>query len=416
MKGGHFMKGIATPAIIEVENGSIVTPQGFSAMGLYTGVKRKRLDLGAIYCDVPASVAAVYTCNKIQAAPLQVTKESVATEGKIQALVVNSGNANACTGKKGLADAYQMRSESANHFQIPEHYVAVTSTGVIGEYLAMDKIVDGIKKLNPQSTLDGAESFNEAILTTDTINKKICFQTKVNGKTVSIGGVAKGSGMINPNMATMLSFVTTDANIESDVLQQALSTITNQTFNRITVDGDTSTNDMVVVLASGLAENDSLSPSHPDWEQFYKALQQTCESLAKQIARDGEGATKLIEVQVNGALTSDEAGKVAKKIVGSDLVKSAVYGKDANWGRIICAIGYSGCEIDPETIDIAIGPVQTLVNSQPVKFSEEEAKSYMENNDTIVIKVDLHVADGAGKAWGCDLSYDYVRINAGYRT
>jgi glutamate N-acetyltransferase/amino-acid N-acetyltransferase len=169
-------------------------------------------------------------------------------------------------------------------------------------------------------------------------------------------------------------------------------------------------------LASGLAENDSLSPSHPDWEQFYKALQQTCESLAKQIARDGEGATKLIEVQVNGALTSDEAGKVAKKIVGSDLVKSAVYGKDANWGRIICAIGYSGCEIDPETIDIAIGPVQTLVNSQPVKFSEEEAKSYMENNDTIVIKVDLHVADGAGKAWGCDLSYDYVRINAGYRT
>ncbi|MFC0469340.1 bifunctional glutamate N-acetyltransferase/amino-acid acetyltransferase ArgJ [Halalkalibacter kiskunsagensis] len=410
------MKGIATPTVIEVDNGSIVSPQGFSATGLYSGVKRKRLDLGAIYCEVPASVAAVYTCNRIQAAPLKVTKESIATEGKIQALVVNSGNANACTGKKGLEDAYQMRMESANHFQVPEHYVAVTSTGVIGEYLAMDKIVSGIKKLETTSTLEGAEAFNQAILTTDTMNKKVCYQTKVDGKTVSVGGVAKGSGMINPNMATMLSFVTTDANIESEVLQQALSTITNQTFNRITVDGDTSTNDMVVVMASGLAENDSLSPTHPDWEPFYIALQQTCESLAKQIARDGEGATKLIEVQVNGALTHDEAGKVAKKIVGSDLVKSAVYGTDANWGRIICAIGYSGCEIDPETIDIGIGPVQTLVNSQPVTFSEEEAKAYMENNETIVIKVDLHVADGSGKAWGCDLSYDYVRINAGYRT
>jgi len=411
------VKGIANaPAIEKIENGSIVTPKGFQATGLYSGVKRKRLDLGAIYCEVPASVAAVYTLNRIQAAPIKVTKESIAEAGKIQAIVVNSGNANACTGKKGLEDAYEMRKQSAQHFQIPEHYVAVTSTGVIGEFLAMDKIVPGIKQLSPNSTLEDAEAFNQAILTTDTTNKKVCFQTIVNGKTVSIGGVAKGSGMINPNMATMLSFVTTDANIESDVLQQALSNITNQTFNRITVDGDTSTNDMVVVMASGLAENEPLSPNHPDWESFYQALKETCESLAKQIARDGEGATKLIEVQVKGALTDEDAGKIAKKIVGSDLVKSAIYGTDANWGRIICAIGYSGCEINPDTIDIGIGPVQTLIQSQPTAFSEEEAKSYMELNDTVVIHVDLHLAEGSGKAWGCDLSYDYVRINAGYRT
>ncbi|MDT8859612.1 bifunctional glutamate N-acetyltransferase/amino-acid acetyltransferase ArgJ [Alkalihalobacillus sp. MEB130] len=411
------MKGIANaPAVTELENGSIVTPKGFSAIGLHTGVKRKRLDLGVIYCEVPANTAAVYTCNRIQAAPLKVTKESIAKEGKIQALVVNSGNANACTGKRGLEDAYTMRNESAAHFGISSHYVAVTSTGVIGEYLPMDKIIPGIKQLEPESTLEAAEMFNHAILTTDTINKKVCYQTVVDGKTISIGGVAKGSGMINPNMATMLSFVTTDAHIDSDVLQQALSSITNQTFNRITVDGDTSTNDMVVVMASGLAENEALSPSHPDWDGFYLALKETCESLAKQIARDGEGATKLIEVQVKGAHTDEEAGKVAKKIVGSDLVKSAVYGTDANWGRIICAVGYSGCEIDPDTIDIAIGPIQTLVNSQPISFSEEDAKSYMEKNDTVVIHVDLHVGEGKGKAWGCDLSYDYVRINAGYRT
>lgn len=416
MKGGHLVKGIATPTVTEIKNGSIVTPKGFQATGLHSGVKRKRLDLGAILCEVPANVAAVYTCNRIQAAPLKVTKESIEKEGKIQALVVNSGNANACTGKRGLEDAYEMRKQSANHFDIPEHYVAVTSTGVIGEYMKMEKIVSGIKQLAPLASLESAEAFNQAILTTDTINKKICFETIVDGKKVTIGGVAKGSGMINPNMATMLSFVTTDAKIDSDILQQTLSDITNQTFNRITVDGDTSTNDMVVVMASGLAENEPLSPGHSDWEGFYLALKETCESLAKQIARDGEGATKLIEVRVNGALNDEEAGKIAKKIVGSDLVKSAVFGTDANWGRIICAIGYSGCEINPETIDIAIGPVQTLVQSQPTIFSEEEAKSYMENNETVVIEVNLHLENGTGKAWGCDLSYDYVRINAGYRT
>ncbi|NEU29700.1 bifunctional ornithine acetyltransferase/N-acetylglutamate synthase [bacterium LRH843] len=411
------LKGIAqVQKVVEVTDGSITTPKGFKAIGLYTGVKRKRFDLGAIVCEVPANAAAVYTTNKIQAAPLKVTKESLLKEGKLQAIVVNSGNANACTGEKGMEDAYQMQSEAADHFQIPAHYVAVTSTGVIGEFLAMDKIIPGIKQLKPEASAEGAQWFNEAIMTTDTINKKICYETVVDGKTITLGGVAKGSGMINPNMATMLSFVTTDAVIESEVLQKALSDVTNQTFNRITVDGDTSTNDMVVVMASGLADNETLTPDHPDWDGFYEALKNTCESLAKQIARDGEGATKLIEVQVKGAINDEEAGKVAKKIVGSDLVKSAVYGADANWGRIICAIGYSGCEINPDTIDIGIGSMQTLVQSQPIAFSEEDATNYLKEEEIIKIYVDLHVGSGTGKAWGCDLTYDYVRINAGYRT
>ncbi|KMK74765.1 bifunctional ornithine acetyltransferase/N-acetylglutamate synthase [Alkalihalobacillus pseudalcaliphilus] len=401
--------------IIEKVDGGILTPIGFQAAAIHSGVKRKRLDLGAIVCEVPASTAAVYTLNKIQAAPLQVTKESIAKEGKIQALVVNSGNANACTGKQGLEDAYEMRALSAKKFACEEHLVAVTSTGVIGEYMQMDKIRAGIEQLELGGSYDDGVLFNEAILTTDTMNKQACYQIQVEGESVSIGGVAKGSGMIHPNMATMLSFITTDAKIEPEILQQALLQITNETFNRITVDGDTSTNDMAMVMASGLANHETLTPAHPDWEIFYQALKLTCESLAKQIARDGEGATKLIEVQVHGAISDEEAGKVAKQIVGSDLVKTAVYGTDANWGRIICAIGYSGCEINPETIDIKLGEIDTLVNSQPVPFLEEEATHYLEN-EQILITVNLHNGQGFGKAWGCDLTYDYVRINAGYRT
>ncbi|MBU8908344.1 bifunctional ornithine acetyltransferase/N-acetylglutamate synthase [Desertibacillus haloalkaliphilus] len=398
-----------------VDGGSIITPRGFSATGVYTGVKRKRLDLGAILCEVPASSAAVYTLNKIQAAPLQVTKESIAKEGKLRAIIVNSGNANACTGKRGEEDAYAMRKQGADVFSLPEHHVAVTSTGVIGEFMPMEKISNGITQLKPESSFEAADQFNEAILTTDTVKKHACYKTKINNQEVHIGGVAKGSGMIHPNMATMLGFITTDAMIEPEWLQVALSEVTDQTFNRITVDGDTSTNDMVVVMASGLAENEPLTKDHPDWDKFVYALKKTSEELSKKIARDGEGATKLIEVQVNGAKDDEEAGKVAKQIVGSDLVKSAIYGTDANWGRIICAIGYSGAEINPETIDISLGSIQTLKDSQPTEFSEVEATAYLQE-DTIVISVDLHVADGFGKAWGCDLTYDYVRINAGYRT
>lgn len=401
--------------ITPIEEGTITTPKGFYADGLYSGIKKKRLDLGVIYCDVPASSAACYTLNKVQAAPLKVTKESIVKEGKLRAVIVNSGNANACTGTRGLKDAYRMRDTGAQFFSVPEHQVAVASTGVIGEFLPIDKICDGIKQFQIEQTKEAGQRFSTAILTTDTVEKHACFQTVIDDQTVTVAGVAKGSGMIHPNMATMLAFITTDAKIEPQQLQKALSYVTDQTFNRITVDGDTSTNDMVIVMASGLAGNTSLTEDHPDWQVFVAALQQTCESLAKKIARDGEGATKLIEVQVKGAANDEDAVKAAKAIVGSDLVKSAVYGTDANWGRIICAIGYSGADINPDTIDIALGPIQTLVDSQPVPFSEEEATAYLQG-ENVVIYVDLKNGSGFGKAWGCDLTYDYVRINAGYRT
>ncbi|SDI01038.1 glutamate N-acetyltransferase [Alteribacillus persepolensis] len=405
----------STEDIVEVNGGSIITPYGFTAAGVHTKVKRKRKDLGAILCDVPASSAAVYTLNKIQAAPLQVTKESIAEEGKLRAIVVNSGNANSCTGEAGLMDAYKMRESAASVFDVPDHQIAVTSTGVIGERLNMEKILPGMQELKPMPTFKDADLFNEAIMTTDKVKKHACYQTTINGKRVTFGGTAKGSGMINPNMATMLSFVTTDADIEPEYLQTALHEVTDKTFNRITVDGDTSTNDMVVVMASGHAANEPLHPNHPEWHKFINALQLTCEDLAKKIARDGEGATKLVEVNVFGAATDEEAGQAAKQIVGSDLVKTAIYGTDANWGRIIVALGYSEVELNPENIDISLGSIQTLKNSTPVDFSEEEAKAYLEQDD-ITINVDLHIGEGKGKAWGCDLTYEYVRINAGYRT
>jgi glutamate N-acetyltransferase/amino-acid N-acetyltransferase len=308
-----------------------------------------------------------------------------------------------------------MRDVTAKKFDIPHHYVAVASTGVIGVEMPMDKIIPHIKQLSPSATGEGAEQFNEAILTTDLVTKTTCYQTTINGKTITMAGSAKGSGMIKPNMATMLAFVTTDVVIESEMLELALKEVTNQTFNCITVDGDTSTNDTALVMASGLAGNETLTPTHDDWNLFKSLLRKTCEDLAKAIARDGEGATKLIEVEVFGAVEDNQALKVAKSIVGSSLVKTAVFGADANWGRIISAIGNSGVEINPFTIDMAIGSIQLLKNSEPLLFSEEEATLYLENND-IKISVDLNNGTGTGKAWGCDLTYDYVRINASYRT
>jgi glutamate N-acetyltransferase / amino-acid N-acetyltransferase len=398
-----------------IAEGTVVTPKGFKAAGVHAGLRYAKKDLGVIVCDVPASCAAVYTQNHFQAAPLKVTQQSIAVEQKLQAVVVNSACANACTGERGLKDAYEMRELCAQQFGIAPHLVAVASTGVIGEFMPMEKIREGMKKLEPGGLPENAEAFQTAILTTDTVMKKACYQTTIDGKTVTIGGAAKGSGMIHPNMATMLAFVTTDANISSPVLQEALRSITDASFNQITVDGDTSTNDMVIVMASGLAGNKELTPDHPDWENFYEALKKTCEDLAKQIAKDGEGATKLIEVRVNGAKTDEDAKKVAKQIVGSNLVKMAVYGADANWGRIICAIGYADAMVNPDNVDISMGPIVMLKGSEPQPFSEEEASAYLQN-DEIVIEVDLHLGDGTGVAWGCDLTYDYVKINASYRT
>ncbi|ANB56201.1 glutamate N-acetyltransferase/amino-acid acetyltransferase [Anoxybacillus sp. B7M1] len=398
-----------------VANGTVVTPKGFKAAGVHAGLRYIKKDLGVIVCDVPASCAAVYTQSHFQAAPLKVTQESIAVEQKLQAIVVNSACANACTGEQGLKDAYEMRELCALQFGLPSHYVAVASTGVIGEFLPMEKIREGIKKLQPSVTEESAHAFQTAILTTDTVMKQACYQTTIEGKTVTIGGAAKGSGMIHPNMATMLAFITTDANISSSVLQEALRSITDLSFNQITVDGDTSTNDMVVVMASGLAETTELTPRHPEWNKFYDALKKTCEDLAKQIAKDGEGATKLIEVRVSGAVTDDDAKRIAKQIVGSNLVKTAVYGADANWGRIIGAIGYADATVNPDCVDITLGDIVMLKASEPQPFSEEEATAYLQNHE-IMIHVDLHLGNGTGVAWGCDLTYDYVKINASYRT
>ncbi|MDM5156323.1 bifunctional glutamate N-acetyltransferase/amino-acid acetyltransferase ArgJ [Bacillus sp. DX1.1] len=406
---------IGTDFIIKVQSGSIVTPKGFSAIGIHAGLRKEKKDIGAIVCEVPASCGAVYTTNQFQAAPLQVTKESIGIEGKLQAIVVNSANANACTGVQGLHDAYEMRTLAAKQFHVPEKYVAIASTGVIGVPLPMEEIRTGIPSLVPTKEKEKAATFYEAILTTDLVTKQSCYQLTIEGKEVTIAGAAKGSGMIHPNMATMLSFITTDVNIEHDALQQALSQITNHTFNQITVDGDTSTNDMVIVMASGLSGTNSININHPEWEKFTTALQKVCEDLAKQIAKDGEGATKLVEVNVYGARTVEEGNMIAKQIVGSSLVKAAIYGEDANWGRIISAIGQSGVVIEPNAVDIMIQSIRVLRSSEPQLFSEEEMEQKLKQSE-IVIDVHLHLGEEKGRAWGCDLSYEYVKINACYRT
>lgn len=402
-------------SIKEIEQGSIVTPQGFKTAGVHAGLRYAKKDLGIILSDIPASVAAVYTQSVIQAAPLEVTKQSIQEEGKVQGIIVNSACANACTGKQGLKDAYEMRDLAASKFELPSHYLAVASTGVIGEYMKMDKIKRGIELLEPSSADKDAIDFEQAILTTDTVTKNCAYSVEIDGVTVTMGGAAKGSGMIHPNMATMLGFITTDVAIESSDLQLALSAITDQTFNQITVDGDTSTNDMVLVLANGKAGNQALSPTHPEWDTFIQLLKQTSESLAKQIAKDGEGATKLIECNVFGMGTKRAAQIIAKTIIGSNLVKTAAYGADANWGRIIAAMGRSGIDFNPQQVTIAFGDLVVLEDGEPVDFSEETAKAYLEQ-DLLVINVTLKEGSETGTAWGCDLTYDYVKINASYRS
>ncbi|ESU32632.1 hypothetical protein G3A_10445 [Bacillus sp. 17376] len=398
-----------------VHDGGILTPKGFQCGGVHAGLRYTKLDLGMIVSEKPASCAAVYTTSHFLAAPLVVTQESIEKEKILQAIVVNSACANACTGEQGYQDALKMRSLAAAKMGIPEHHVAVASTGVIGEFMQMEKIESGIGKLAIGKAAEDAKDFQTAILTTDTVMKSCCYSAEIDGITVSMGGLAKGSGMIHPNMATMLAFLTTDANISSEHLTAALKDVTNTTFNQITVDGDTSTNDMVLVLANGSAENQPLNPDHPDWAVFVELLKESCASLAKQIARDGEGATKLIEISVAGAMSDEEARMIGKQIAGSNLVKTAVYGADANWGRIIGAIGQSQAKVNPKTVDISLGEITMLKGSTPVTFDENQAREYL-MNDKVEIFVDLHVGKGKGMAWGCDLSYDYVKINASYRT
>lgn len=409
----------AAAAYTIIPEGGITLPKGFKAGGLHCGLKKSdRHDIGVIYSEVEASAAGVFTTNLFQAAPLAVTRESLATGGgKLRAVLVNSGNANACTGAQGEADALEMRAHLAEALGVEKHHVAVASTGVIGELLKMDRVNAGIEQLPGRLRSDeqGSDDFCQAILTTDLVKKTACVTVRVDDHTVTIAGAAKGSGMIHPNMATMLGFVTTDAAIGPALLQELLREVTNVTFNMITVDGDTSTNDMLVAMASGLAGSRELTREHPDFAAFAAGLRYVCAELAKAIARDGEGATKLIETVVSGATSDESAAAIAKTIIGSSLVKSAVFGADANWGRIIAAVGRAGQPVNVGTVDIRLGDIRVLEQSRPVPFDEESALEYLKG-DTIGIFVDLHMGEGRATAWGCDLTYDYVRINAAYRT
>lgn len=397
---------------MKVVEGNIASPLGFSADGLHAGFKKKKMDFGWIVSEVPASVAGVYTTNKVIAAPLMVTKKVVQEQQQMQAIVVNSGVANSCTGVQGMEDAQTMQAWTAEKLKIHPELVGVASTGVIGELLPMDTLKNGLSKIVVNGN---ADDFAKAILTTDTATKTCVIKEDFGTDEVTMAGVAKGSGMIHPNMATMLGFITCDAVISSATLQMALSQNVEKTFNQITVDGDTSTNDMVLVLSNGCTKNKEILLDTPEFDKFVAMLQYVMEDLAKKIAKDGEGATKLIEVQVQQAPDALGARMMAKSVVGSSLVKTAIHGEDPNWGRILAAVGYAGVEFSPENVDIFLGYLPVMLDSSPVAFDEEEMADIMAQEE-IVITVDLHDGQASGRAWGCDLSYDYVKINALYRT
>ena len=397
---------------MKIIDGTIASPLGFSADGLHAGFKKKKLDFGWIVSEVPASVAGVYTTNKVIAAPLLVTKASIQKSQKLQAIVVNSGVANSCTGQQGLDAAYEMQRLTAQKLKIEPDLVGLASTGVIGEQLPMDALKNGLSQILVSGK---AEDFAEAILTTDTCTKTCVVTEEFGSDLVTMAGVAKGSGMIHPNMATMLAFITCDANISSATLQAALSQHVETTFNQITVDGDTSTNDMVLVMANGCQQNEEILPNTEEFEKFSKMLRYLMADLAKKIAKDGEGATKLIEVNVRHAKDERSGRMIAKSVVGSSLVKTAIFGQDPKWGRILAAIGYAGADVSVDNIDIWIAEIPVMQSSSPVAFDPEETSDAMAG-ELLTLTIDLHDGEAEAQAWGCDLSYDYVKINALYRT
>ena len=397
---------------MKIIDGTIASPLGFSADGLHAGFKKKKLDFGWIVSEVPASVAGVYTTNKVIAAPLLVTKASIQKSQKLQAIVVNSGIANSCTGQQGLDAAYDMQRLAAQKLKIDPDLVGLASTGVIGEQLPIDALKNGLSQILVSGK---AEDFAEAILTTDTCTKTCVVTEEFGSDLVTMAGVAKGSGMIHPNMATMLAFITCDANISSATLQKALSQHVETTFNQITVDGDTSTNDMVLVMANGCQQNEEILPNTEEFEKFSKMLRYLMADLAKKIAKDGEGATKLIEVNVRHAKDEQSGRMIAKSVVGSSLVKTAIFGQDPNWGRILAAIGYAGADVSVDNIDIWIEGIPVMQASSPVAFDPKETSNTMAG-ELLTLTIDLHDGEAEAQAWGCDLSYDYVKINALYRT
>jgi glutamate N-acetyltransferase/amino-acid N-acetyltransferase len=393
----------------------VTAPKGYLAGGLHCGVRKAKKDLSLFISQVPASVAGVFTLNKAAAAPVIVDKLQLRGGGKCSAVLVNSGNANACTGERGLNDAWTMVRETASALNIPESEVLISSTGVIGQFLPIDKIVEGIGELAEMLSSDGGNDAAQAIMTTDTYSKELAVRLTIGDAVVTLGAMAKGSGMIAPNMATMLGFVTTDAAISSELLSKALRTANDRSFNRISVDGDMSTNDMVLLLANGLAGNEPIREDSEEYNLFCAALEYLLVKLAKMIARDGEGATKLIEIVVKGAALESDAIAIARSIAESNLVKTAIHGEDANWGRILAAVGYSGIDVDPAKISIALNGVPVLAPNYEIVIDEDRAKTALAL-ETVVVTVDLNAGENQATFWTCDLTKEYVHINASYRS
>lgn len=403
-------------------SGGVNAAKGFMANGLNAGIKNNvKKDMALVYSEKPCVAAGVFTTNKVKAAPVKWDYNVVHNSPYAQAVVINSGVANACTGEEGYGYCMDMAEAVGNEMQLPKDAVLVASTGVIGRQLPMDIIKEGIKKL-PKGLKPDEEAATlaaEAIMTTDTKSKQVAVNFEIDGKVVTVGGMCKGSGMIHPNMATMLCFITTDCMIKKELLQKALSEIVNDTFNMISVDGDTSTNDSVLLLANGMAENKIIDTEDENYKKFYEALYYIMEELSKKIAGDGEGCTCLFEVRVLNALTKEDAKTMAKSVVCSSLTKAAIYGHDANWGRILCAMGYSGAEFDPELVDIyfesACGRLQIVKDGRADDYSEEEATKILSEDHVIAI-CDCKQGTFNATAYGCDLTHEYVNINADYRS
>ncbi len=408
--------------MVNVIEGGVVSAKGFQVAHTAAGIKYQgRDDMAMIYAEVPCAAAGTFTTNVVKAAPVLWDRQIVTESKTAQAVVVNAGIANACTGKEGFDICQETADAAAEVLGVKADQVLVASTGVIGMQLPMDKITAGIRAMAPTLAAgnEAGHDAAKAIMTTDTVPKEAAVTVDINGTTVTIGGMSKGSGMIHPNMCTMLGFITTDCDIDQALLQKALSTVVPETFNMISVDGDTSTNDTCVVLASGLAGNAKITEEGEAYNAFVDGLFEVTRSLARNMAKDGEGATALFEVTVNGARNHEEAKVLAKSVVTSTLTKAAIYGHDANWGRILCALGYAGIDFDPEKVDLwfvsANGKLKIAENGSSTGYDEDEATKIL-SCDEVTAVCDMHQGSGSATAWGCDLTHEYVNINADYRS
>ena len=401
--------------MIKKDTQGVTFAKGFTAAGVKAGIKKSgNLDVAVIYTKTQAVVAGTFTQNKVAAAPVYVSKEVVAT-GTAHAIVANAGCANACTGQQGLDDAHKMAQIAADELGVNADDVIVGSTGVIGVNLPMDKLEAGIKDAVANLSADGSGNAGRAIITTDTHSKSVTCEFELSGKTVRMGAIAKGSGMIRPNMATMLCYITTDIAIDQALLQKAVSGCVEKSFNMISVDGDMSTNDMVIVLANGEANNAKITEENADYQIFYDKLMMLCTELAKQIAADGEGASKFLTINVKGAKSFADAKTVGMAIANSPLVKTAFFGEDPNWGRVICAVGYSGADMVPEKTVVKFGGITIFANGTGATYDEKALAHVMKEKD-IVIDIELNMGQEDATVWSCDLSYEYVKINGEYHT